>query len=174
MRDLVQPPVDPHVLAPGPRTLHGVRLGHIRDLHADVLLDELLHGEPGLGQGSERRKPACEGRVGVQGGLCGAGGGVARGGAPALGVPDDDHVSDADVVDGVAQDGEDVVVCGVELAGCGAQMRARARGEEKAGRGTYFATLRCTKMSPGLTAVMTDSGTRESAQPIQRTCGSIV
>ena len=30
--------------------------------------------------------------------------------------------------------------------------------------------LRWTKMSPGMEAVMTDSGTRESEQPIQSTC----
>lgn len=33
----------------------------------------------------------------------------------------------------------------------------------------YFATLRCVKMSPGLEAVMTLSGTRESLHPIQST-----
>ena len=32
----------------------------------------------------------------------------------------------------------------------------------------YFAIFCCTKMSPGLEAVMTDGGTRESEQPIQR------
>jgi hypothetical protein len=34
---------------------------------------------------------------------------------------------------------------------------------------TYFAMFLCTKISPGLHAVITDSGTRESAQPIHRT-----
>jgi hypothetical protein len=34
---------------------------------------------------------------------------------------------------------------------------------------TYLAMFLCTKISPGLDAVMTDSGTRESEQPIQRT-----
>lgn len=32
----------------------------------------------------------------------------------------------------------------------------------------YFAIFRWTKISPGLEAVMTDSGTLESEQPIQR------
>lgn len=36
---------------------------------------------------------------------------------------------------------------------------------------TYFAMLRVTKTSPGLQAMTTLSGTRESAQPIQRTWG---
>jgi len=34
----------------------------------------------------------------------------------------------------------------------------------------YLAMFLWTKMSPGLDAVMTDSGTRESEQPIQRIC----
>ena len=41
---------------------------------------------------------------------------------------------------------------------------------EEGGVDAYFAMLRWTKMSPGLAAVTTDSGTRESAQPIQSTC----
>lgn len=45
------------------------------------------------------------------------------------------------------------------------QMDNRGSGE-----GTYLAMLRCTKISPGLQARTTLSGTRESAQPIQRTC----
>lgn len=36
----------------------------------------------------------------------------------------------------------------------------------------YFAMFRWTKISPGLQAMMTLSGTRESAQPIQRTLGA--
>ena len=43
----------------------------------------------------------------------------------------------------------------------------RDTGRQRAG--AYFAMFRCTNMSPGLEAVTTDSGTRESAQPIQRT-----
>ena len=70
---------------------------------------------------------------------------------------------DADVLDGVGEDGEGAVVVRVELAGVGGKWQETARGE-----GAYFAMLRCTKMSPGREAVMTDSGTRESAQPIQR------
>ena len=33
---------------------------------------------------------------------------------------------------------------------------------------THLATFRCTKISPGLAEVITDSGTRESEQPIHR------
>ena len=37
---------------------------------------------------------------------------------------------------------------------------------------THFAMLRCGKISPGFDFVITDSGTRESAQPFQSTCPS--
>ncbi len=50
-------------------------------------------------------------------------------------------------------------------------MRGRMRANAEFGGATaYFAMFRWTKMSPGREAVKTDSGTRESAQPIQSTC----
>ena len=59
----------------------------------------------------------------------------------------------------------------MELAGGGEKEEGGRIGTRTRNRATdtHFAMLRWTKISPGYEFVITDSGTRESAQPIQRT-----
>ena len=72
------------------------------------------------------------------------------------------HASD---VDCEREDSECAVIVRVDLAICGVRDALGYIRME-----TYLAMLRWTKTSPGRAPVMSDSGTRESAHPIQRTC----
>lgn len=152
-----------------PRGLDDLAREDVLDLRANVRLDELERRGRAelLRELGERREPALErgrargaARVRVRGV-------DARGDAAALAVADDDDVLDAEVRDRVGEHGEDAVVVQVHLAVAGA---ASVREREGRRVGTYFAMLRVTKISPGLQAATTLSGTRESAQPIHRTC----
>jgi len=66
---------------------------------------------------------------------------------------------DADGLDGVGEDGERAVVSGVELARGEVQRRGTWGERERA----YLAMLAVHKERAGREAVITDSGTRESA-----------
>ena len=86
-------------------------------------------------------------------------------------MANESNMVDAESCDGVCEYGDGVVVCKVELA-VGVSAISDDVCEE--GRGvTHLAMLRWTKTSPGFAARTTDSGTRESAHPIQRSCGRV-
>ena len=72
------------------------------------------------------------------------------------------HANDADCE---REDSECAVIIGMNLAVCDVRDALGYIRKE-----TYLAMLRWTKTSPGRAPVMSDSGTRESAHPIQRTC----
>jgi hypothetical protein len=74
-------------------------------------------------------------------------------------------VFDADCLDSISEDGECAIIVEVELA---ARKVVSCNDSFRIVVYTYLAMFLCTKISPGLEAVMTDSGTRESEQPIQR------
>jgi hypothetical protein len=75
-------------------------------------------------------------------------------------------VFNANCFDSISEDGECAIIVKVELA-AGTVVSWLLHGFGIVVY-TYLAMFLCTKMSPGLEAVMTDSGTRESEQPIQR------
>ena len=67
---------------------------------------------------------------------------------------------------GIGDDGDGVRVVGEYLA-----VNTMVSSISKTIYGSaYFAMLRWVKMTPGMHFSMTDSGTLESAQPIQSTC----
>lgn len=86
--------------------------------------------------------------------------------APAVRMPDEEHVRYLEDLHSELDCGRCARVVRGELAVVGCRLaRAGAGGGDGA---THFPMLRWTKMSPGTEAVITDSGTRESEQPSQR------
>ena len=110
-------PADLRVLAP--RGLDDVCREHIAHLLLDVLVDELLGRRllERLREARERPEPVLQRRFGRGGGWRRRGGrGEARCGATALRVTYNDDVLDAEVGDGVGEDGEYVLVVQMHLA----------------------------------------------------------
>ena len=132
--DLVDPAMHLHVLAVRPRALHHLGGCDARNGRTDVRLDELgRRAADLLCERDHGREPAVErGRWGT--GRCGrVCCGVARSSASALGVASHDDVGDAEVVHGIGEHGERVIVGRGELAAgrCRCQDgidRARGRG----------------------------------------------
>ncbi len=168
--ELVEPTVDLHGVPFVPRVTDDIGLGKLFNLSGDVCLNECLQSLFLVGVRGERT-----GEFGKWGQPTGKGvGGIrwrslssveARSRASTVGVPDNDDVIDFQMMDGVVENRLGVIVVKVELAGGKALSLGK---RESMLRISHLAMLRWTKISPGVDAVRTDSGTRESAQPIHR------
>jgi hypothetical protein len=128
--------LSPYVRVGAPRSVDDLALDDMLDLRTDVRLDELerrrgralLRGEVQR-EPREGREPPAERRRRLRL-LGGGGGGEAGGGPAAVGVARDDDVLDAELHDGVGEDGEDGVVVEVDLAAVSSACARAQRGEK--------------------------------------------